>query len=86
MGDDSEGWSRKSGISDRTSDAESEEGEEEPASLTESPWGTQESGERGLRVGARAGGSGGGKATSRMADGRETRIRHGAQKHHGGGK
>ena len=57
-----------------TSDAESEEGKEEPALLTALPWGTQESGARGLRMGARAGRSGGGKATSGTADG----GRHGA--------
>ena len=66
-GDDSEGWSWESGSSDGTSEAESEEGKEEPAPLAASPWGTQESGARGLWVGARAGGSGGGKATSGTA-------------------
>ena len=40
-GDDSEGWSRESGSSDATSDAESEEAEEEHAPLMASPWGTQ---------------------------------------------
>ena len=74
--DDSEGWSGTSGSSDATSDAESEEVEEEPALLTASPWGTQESGASRLRVGARAGGSGGGKATSGTADRGETRSRH----------
>ena len=43
-GGDSKGWSGESGSSDRTSDADSEEAEEEPALLTASPWGTQESG------------------------------------------
>ena len=66
-GDDSEGWSRESGSSDATSDAELEELEEEPAPLTALPWGTQESGASGLRVGARAGRNGGGKATSGTA-------------------
>ena len=36
-GDDSEGWSREIGSSDVTSDAESEEAEEEPALLTALP-------------------------------------------------
>ena len=85
-GDDSEGWSGESGSSDRKSDMESEEGKEEHAPLTASPWGTKESGARGLRVAARAGGAGGGKATSGTANGGETWSRHGAQKHHGGGK
>ena len=82
--DDSEGWSGESGSSDTTSDAESEKGEEEPAPLMASPWDTQESEARGLRVGERAGGNSSGKVTSGTADGRETRSRHGAQKHHGG--
>ena len=77
-GDDSEGWS--------TSDAELEEAKEGPAAPTASPCGTQESGASRLRRGARAGGSDGGKATSGMADGGETRRRHGAGKHHGGEK
>ena len=80
------GWSRESGSSDATSDAESEEGKEEHAPLTASPWGTQESRARGLRVGARSSGSGGGKVTSGTADGGETRSRHGVQKQHGGKK
>ena len=46
----------------------SEEGKEEHAPLTASPWGTQEIGERGLGVGVRAGGSGGGKVASGTAD------------------
>ena len=53
-GDEIEGWSGESGGSDATSDMGSEEGEEEHALLTASPWGMQESGARGLRVGARA--------------------------------
>ena len=68
-GDENEGWSREIGGSNATSDAGSEEGEEEHAPLTASPRGTQESGARRLRVGARAGGSGGGKVTSGTADG-----------------
>ena len=79
-GDNSEGWSGERGSSDETSDAESEEGEEEPAPLTALPRGTQESGASGIRLGARAGGSGGRKFTSGMAGGVETRSRHGAQK------
>ena len=81
-GDDSKVWSGESRRSDATSDAESEEVDEEPAPLTASPWGTQESRASGLRMGARADGSGGGKATSGTADGGETRSRHGAQKQH----
>ena len=72
--------------SDVTSDAESEEVKEEPTQLTASPWGMQESGARRIRVGARAGGSGGGKATSRTANGGKTRSRHGARKQYGGEK
>ena len=49
-------------------DAGMEEGEEEHSLLTASPLGTQESGAHGLREGARAGGSGGGKVTSGTAD------------------
>ena len=85
-GDDNEGWSGESGSSDDTLDAESEEGKEEPALLTALQWGMQESGARGLRVCARAGGSGGGKVISGTADGGKTWSRHGAQKHHGGKK
>ena len=70
-GDDSEGWSGERGSSDAALDAELEEGKEEPALLTALTWGTQESGARGLRVGARAGGSGGGKVTSGTANGGE---------------
>ena len=69
-----------------TSDAESEEAEEEPAPLTASSWGTQESGASGLRMGAWASGSGGGKVTSGTADGGETRSCHRAGKIHGGEK
>ena len=39
-GDDSKGWSVESKSSDVTSEAELEEGGEEPAPLTASPWGT----------------------------------------------
>ena len=66
-GDNSEGWSGESGSSEATLDAESEEAEEEPAPLTTSPWGTQESGARGVRGDARAGGSNGRKVTSATA-------------------
>ena len=66
-GDDSEGWSGESGSSDVTSDAESEEVKEEPTQLMALPWGTQESGARGLRVGERAGRSGDRKVTSGTA-------------------
>ena len=45
---------------------------EEHAPLTALPWGTQESGARRLRVGERAGGSGGRKGTSETADWGET--------------
>ena len=61
-------------------DVESEEAKEEPSPLTASPWGTQEIVASGLRVGARASGSGGGNATSGTADGGETRRRHVADK------
>ena len=47
-GDNSEGRSGESGGSNATLDAESEEGKEEHALLTASPWGTQESGARGI--------------------------------------
>ena len=67
-GDESEGWSGGSGGGDATLDARSEEGEEEHAPLKASQWGMQESGARGIRVGARAGGSGGGNVTSRMSN------------------
>ena len=83
-GDNSKGCIGESGSSDKTSDAESEEGKEEPALLTASPWGTQESGERGLWVGGRSGRSGGKKTTSGTADGGETWRRHGAQTQHDG--
>ena len=44
----SKGWSRESGGSDATSDAETEEEEGDHVRLTASPWDTQESGERGI--------------------------------------
>ena len=69
VGAKSEGWSGDSGGSDATSDAGLEEDKEEHAPLTASIWGTQEIGARGLRVGARAGGSGDRKVTSGTADG-----------------
>ena len=47
-GDDSKEWSGESGSSDAKSYAESEEGKEEHAPLTASPWGMQESGARGI--------------------------------------
>ena len=56
----SEGWSGESRGNDAASDSGTEEEEGEHAPLMALPWGTQESGVRGLRVGARAGGSGGG--------------------------
>ena len=77
---------RGSGSSEVTSDAESEEAEEEPAPLTASPWGTQESGARRLRVGVRAGGSGGRNVTSGTAKGGGMQSCHGAQKENGGKK
>ena len=84
--DNREGWSGESGSSDATSEAESEEVEEEPAPLTASPWGTQESGASGLRMGARAGGRGGRKSTSGTTSGGETRSCHGARKKNMAGK
>ena len=76
-GAESEGWSGNS----RESDAKLEE---EHALLATSPWVTQESGARGLRGGARAGGSGGGNVTSGTADEGGAQGRHGARKEHGG--
>ena len=69
------GWS---GGSDDASDADTEEEGWVHTMLTASPWGAQESGERGLRVDARAGGSDGRKAPSAMVDKAGTRGRHGA--------
>ena len=57
-GAESTGWS---GGSDDTSDVETEEEGWGYNTLTASPWGMQESGARGLRVNARAGGSDGRK-------------------------
>ena len=74
---ESEGWSGENGGSDATSDAETEEDEEGHTLLTTWPWGTQESGERGLRGDARSSGSGSRKVTSATADGGETQDRHG---------
>ena len=85
-GDDSEGWSRESGSSDATLDPESEEAKEEPAPLTPSTWGMQESGASRLRMGARASRSSGRNTTSGTADVGERRSRHGAGKQHGGEK
>ena len=76
-GDDSEGWSGESGGGDASSDVETEEDEGDHAPLKASPWGTQESGARGLRVGERAGRSGGRKVTSGTANGEETWSYHG---------
>ena len=78
-----EGWS---GGSDTTSDAETEEDDWGHTPLTASPWGTQESGARGLRGDARAGGSDGRNVTSATADEGETRGRHGARREKGGKK
>ena len=64
----SEVCSGESGESDAASDAGMEEGEYEQAPLTASPWGRQESWERGLQEDVRAGGSDGGKFTSTTAD------------------
>ena len=71
---ESEGWSRRS---DGTSDEEIEEEGWGHETLTTSPWGTQESGERGLQVDARAGRSDGRKPPSVTADKAGTQGRHG---------
>ena len=71
---ESEGWS---GGSDNTLDAETEEEGWGHATLTVSPWGTQERGARGLRVDARVGRSDGQKAPS------ATTIKAGTRGHHG---
>ena len=78
--DESEGWS---GGSNNASDAETEEEGWGHAPLTASPWGTQASRARGLRVDERAGGSDGRKAPSTMADEAGTPGRHGAGKEQG---
>ena len=69
-------------------DAESKEEGWGHTTLTASPWGTQESGARGLHVDARAGGSDGRKAPSGTANETGTRGRHGAwqQKAKNGGR
>ena len=74
---ESEVWS---GRSDDASDAETEEEGWGHNMLTASPWGTQESGARGLRVVARAGGSNGRRPPSATANEADTRGRHGAWK------
>ena len=61
---------------------EEDEGEHSP--LTTSPWGTQESGARGLRGDARDGGSNVGKGISETADRGWTWGRHGARNEQGG--
>ena len=78
-----EGWSRESRGSDVTSDAETEEDGGVHALLTASPWGMQESGERGLWGDARDGGSDGRKGPSTTADEGETRGRHGTRREQG---
>ena len=77
---ESEGWS---GGSYATSDAETEEDDWGHVPLTALPWGTQESGARGLRRVARAGRSNGRNVTSATADKAETRGRHGAWREQG---
>ena len=77
---ESEGWSRESRGSNATSDAGTEEDEVEHALLTVLPWGTQESGARGLRGDARAGRSNGGKGTSATADGEDAGSPWGAKR------
>ena len=67
-----EGWSGESGGSNATSDVEKEEDEGRHALLMATPWGTQESGGRGIRGDARADRSDDGKGTSATADGGET--------------
>ena len=57
-------------------DAETEEDEEGHDMLTALPWGTQESGARGLRMGVRAGGD----VTSGTADGRGAEPPWGAKR------
>ena len=76
-GGKSEGWS---GRSNDTSEAETEEEGWGHNTMTALPWGTQESGVRGLQVDARAGKSDGQKAPSATADKVGTRGRHGAWK------
>ena len=71
----SKGWI---GRSDDASDTDTEEEGWGHATLTVSPWGTQESGLRGLLADARAGGSDGRKSPSETADEAGTRGCHGA--------
>ena len=78
-----EGWN---GGSDATSDAETEEYGWDHAPLTASPWSTQESGRRGLRVDARAGGSDGRKVPSATGEEAEMRGRHGVRREQGAKK
>ena len=72
---DSEGWS---GESDDALYLEMEEEGWKNDSLTALPWGTQESGARGLRVDVRAGESDVRKSPSATADKAGMRGRHGA--------
>ena len=71
-GNKSTGGSKEIGGSNTTVGAGSEENEEVHAPLTVSPWGTQKSAARGLRMGTRASRSGGGKVTSGTANRGET--------------
>ena len=86
-GAESQGWS---GRSDKALEAETEEdrmtaGEQGLGNntLTESPWSTQESGSRGIRVDARAGRSDERKSPSATADEAGMRGRHGARQGQG---
>ena len=72
---ESEGWS---GGNDNALDTETEEEVWGHAPVTASPWGTQESGARGLRVDVRAGRSDGRKVPSATAGKAGTQGRHGA--------
>ena len=80
---ESEGWSRGS---DDASDVKTEEEGWGHTPLTALPWGMQESGARGLRMDARAGGSDGRKASSATADEVETQGCHGARREQGAKK
>ena len=64
----SAGWSGERGGSGATWDMEMEGVEGDHATLTASPWGTQESGARGLQVDVRAGRRDGGKVSSATVD------------------
>ena len=68
-----------SGGSNATSDADMEEEGWGQDTLMVLPWGTQESGARGLQVDAQAGGSDGRKAPSVTAEEAGTGDRHGAR-------